>query len=136
MKVSHQIMLVLGVLVGLTAAGIPLTRATVGAAALPALWWAAGGCAAAALCSLLPLLAVQQLRMYDLLPQAALGAMTLRMMLTGGFLLAVTRLVDLPYRPFVVWLMTFYLGLLVAETVIAWSHRRYCDGPPDRSAAT
>ncbi|GJM27018.1 MAG: hypothetical protein DHS20C16_34330 [Phycisphaerae bacterium] len=67
----------------------------------------------------IPLALVSRSRMTDYIPQAAMGAMVIRILIVAFALLAVMTWGKWDNYAVSIWMVVFYLALLVVETAIA-----------------
>jgi len=67
--------------------------------------------------SFVPIMIVRR-KCRSYLPQAALGAMTIRLLVVAGTMLTAMTVGDWPTMALSVWMTVFYLALLVVETTV------------------
>ena len=80
--------------------------------------------------SFVPLALVSRSQLKEYVPQAALGAMVIRILIVAFALLGVTLWGPWDNQAVSIWMLVFYLVLLVVETIIAlrWVRRFYSVG--------
>lgn len=129
MSFWKQALMMTGAVVVPACVGYPISLRLWGSEAVPALGWAAAGCLFAGLTGLIPPVLAARMGQLSWLPQAAMGGMVLRILLTGTFMFLVTETGILAYGPFTAWLITFYMTLLAVETIIVASYAKHFSGP-------
>lgn len=119
----------IGVLFAVTALAVAIgyapTSAHWGRAGLDAMWAAAIICLAAALLAAVTL-GVVIIRWPSYAAQAAFGGTAIRLLVTGALGIAYQVLVDVPLKPFLIWLLVLYLLLMVVETTLSIVLVRRC----------
>ena len=75
------------------------------------MWWAAAGSLVAGILGMVPLLLVVYSGKATYLPQAVMGGMALRVLISAGYFLAVQLADAVPFAEFAAWMLLFYFAL-------------------------